>query len=76
MHIQEIALLAKSIMTKMEGMNGEIRDREKTIRSLKIKYTPILKGFQPFHNYVRQNESLGNHTQSEACCHGENSSKL
>jgi hypothetical protein len=30
----------------MERMNGEIRDREKTMRGLKTKDTPILTGYQ------------------------------
>ena len=29
---------------KMERMNGEIRDREKTMRGLKINNTAILQG--------------------------------
>ena len=38
---------------KMERMNGEIRDREKTMRGLKRKRTPILQGYQLYHNYIR-----------------------
>ena len=43
---------------KMESLNGEIRDREKTMRGLKTKETPILKGYQIFHNYIRPHEAL------------------
>jgi hypothetical protein len=39
-------------------MNGEIRDREKTMRGLKINETPILTGHQLFHNYIRPHEGL------------------
>jgi transposase-like protein len=52
---------------KMERMNGEIRDREKTMRGLKTKDTPILEGYQLFHNYFRPHEALGGKTPSEAC---------
>jgi putative transposase len=38
---------------KMERLNGGIRDREKVMRSLKKKETPILTGYQLFHNYMR-----------------------
>jgi hypothetical protein len=33
-------------------VNGEIRDREKTMRGLKKMDTPILKGYEIFHNYM------------------------
>lgn len=42
----------------MERMNGEIRDREKTMRRLKKVDTPILKGLQIYHNYIRNYEGL------------------
>ena len=51
----------------MERMNGEIIDREKTMRGLKTKETPILKGMQVFHNYIRPHEGLKGKTPSEAC---------
>jgi hypothetical protein len=47
--------------------NGEIRDREKTMRGLKINETPILTGYQLFHNYIRPHEGLDGKTPSEAC---------
>jgi len=37
----------------MERMNGEISDREKTMKELKKADTPILKGMQIYHNYIR-----------------------
>jgi hypothetical protein len=35
LHIREIAFKGKVHNNKMERMNGEVRDREKTIRGLK-----------------------------------------
>ena len=52
---------------KMERMNGEIRDRERTMRGLKTKDTAILSGYQLFHNYFRPHEALDGKTPSEAC---------
>lgn len=52
---------------KMERINGEIRDREKTMRGLKIKETAILKGMQVYHNYIRPHEGLDGKTPAEAC---------
>jgi hypothetical protein len=37
----------------MERMNGELRDRERVMRTLETTDTPILKGMQIYHNYVR-----------------------
>jgi hypothetical protein len=51
----------------MERLNGEIRDREKVMRGLKQEDTPILKGYQIFHNYVRPHEALEGKTPAEAC---------
>lgn len=51
----------------MERINGEVRDREKVMRGLKKKDTPILKGYQIFHNYPRQHEGLDGKTPAEAC---------
>jgi putative transposase len=60
---------------KMERINGEIRDREKVMRGLKKKDTPILQGMQVFHNYIRPHEGLEGKTPAEACglkVNGEN----
>jgi putative transposase len=51
---------------KMERMNGEIRDREKTMRGLKTKDTAILRGYQIYHNFIREHQALGK-TPAEAC---------
>jgi putative transposase len=52
----------------MERMNGEVRGREKTIRGLKKVDTPILKGMQIYHNYIRQHQGLQEKmTPAEKC---------
>ena len=48
-------------------MNGEIRDREKTMRGLKTKDTSILQGYPLYHNYIRPHMALDGKTPSEAC---------
>ena len=50
----------------MERMNGEIRDREKTMRGLKKRRTAILSGYQIFHNYICPHEALGGKTPADA----------
>ncbi len=49
----------------MERLNGEIRDREKVMRGLKKPDTPILIGYQLFHNYIRPHMGLEGKTPSE-----------
>jgi len=52
---------------KMERLNGEIRDREKVMRSLKREDTPILTGYQIFHNHIRPHQGLNGKTPAELC---------
>jgi transposase-like protein len=66
-HVRHIKLSGDIHNNKMERMNGEIRDREKTMRGLKIDDTAILQGYQLFHNYIRPHEALDGKTPSEAC---------
>jgi hypothetical protein len=37
------------------------------MRSLKRKRTPILSGYQIYHNYIRPHEGLDGKTPAEAC---------
>jgi putative transposase len=51
----------------MEAFNGTVRSREKVMRSLKGEDSPILDGYQIFHNYVRTHEGLKGKTPAEVC---------
>lgn len=64
-HIKEIRLTGQVHNNKMERMNGEIRDREKTMRGLKRTDTPILNGIRIYHNFVRPHESLKGETPAD-----------
>jgi putative transposase len=66
-HIRQITLKGELHNNKMERMNGEIRDREKTMRGLQKTDSDILKGYQIYHNYVRPHEALEGKTPAEAC---------
>jgi transposase-like protein len=66
-HVRHITLRGNHNNNKMERFNGEVRDREKIMRGLKTKDTPILSGYQIFHNYIRPHESLDGKTPAEAC---------
>ena len=65
-HIRHIRLAGDMNNNKMERQNGEVRDREKTMRGLKNPDSPILKGYQIFHNYIREHEGLDGRTPADA----------
>jgi len=47
-------------------MNGKTRDSGKRPRNLKKMDTPILTGYQLFHNYIRPHMALKGKTPAEA----------
>ena len=65
-HVRNITLEGTHNNSKMERLNGEIRDREKVMRLLKKDDTLILTGMQISHNFVRPrpHEGLEGHTPS------------
>lgn len=50
---------------KMERLNGEIRDREKVVRGVKSKDSPLFKGAQIYHNYIRSHMGLNGETPAD-----------
>lgn len=66
-HVNTIKLQGDMNNNKMERFNGEIRDREKVVRGLKKNDTPVLKGMQVYHNFIRPHEALKGKTPAEAC---------
>lgn len=64
-HVRHITIQGDHNNNKMERLNGEIRDREKTMRGVKKMDTPILKGYQQYHNYFRPHEGLAGKTPAE-----------
>jgi hypothetical protein len=49
----------------MERMNGEMRDRERVMRTLEKSDAPILSGMQIYHNYIRPHQALKGKTSAE-----------
>jgi transposase-like protein len=64
-HIRDIRFDGTVHNNKMERMNGEVRDRERCMRTLEKSDTPILTGMQIFHNYVRPHDALRGKTPAE-----------
>jgi transposase-like protein len=65
-HVREIRLAGKVHNNKMERMNGEIRDRERVMRTLERADSPILEGYEIYHNYIRPHMALKSKTPAEA----------
>jgi transposase-like protein len=64
-HVRDVRLSGQVHNNKMERQNGEWRDREKVMRSLKREDSPVLTGMQVFHNFIRPNMGLGGKTPAE-----------
>lgn len=65
-HVRDIRMNGEIHNNKMERMNGEIRDRERVMRTLEKSNSPILTGYQPFHNYIRPHIALEGRAPAEA----------
>jgi hypothetical protein len=52
-------------ITTIWRLNGEIRDREKTMRGVKKMDSVVLNGYQLYHNYFREHEGLNGKTPAE-----------
>lgn len=51
----------------MERLIGEIRDRERVMRTLERPDTAILTGMQIYHNYIRPHEAPDGETPADKC---------
>ena len=67
LHIKHIHLQGDMNNNKMERLNGEFRDREKVVRGIKKDDSPLIDGYQVYHNYVRSHMGLDGKTPAEAC---------
>lgn len=65
-HIRDIRFDGTVQNNKMERTNGEIRDRERVMRTLEKADTPILIDVQIFHNYIRPHTALKGETPTSA----------
>jgi hypothetical protein len=64
-HVREIHIDGQVHNNKMERFNGELRDRERVMRTLEKPDTPILEGMQIYHNYIRPHQALKGKTPAE-----------
>jgi transposase-like protein len=64
-HVEHITWQKDKGNQKMEAFNGTVRSREKVMRSLKRTDSPILDGYQIFHNHMRPHMALNQKTPGE-----------
>ncbi len=65
-HDRDIRFNGQIHNNKMERMNGEIRDREKVVRGVKKTDSPLIDGYQIYHNFVRPHMALNGKTPADA----------
>jgi transposase-like protein len=64
-HNRHIHLKGDMNNNKMERLNGEIRDREKVMRGIKKEDSPVISGYQIYHNYIRPHMALDGKTPAD-----------
>ncbi|CAE6488977.1 IS6 family transposase [Candidatus Nitrosotenuis uzonensis] len=64
-HIRHIHIRGDMNNNKMERLNGEIRDREKVMRGIKRDDSPVISGYQIYHNYIRPHMALEGQTPAD-----------
>jgi putative transposase len=64
-HLWNVGLQHHPNNNHVERLHGNIRDREKTMRGLKIEDTPIIEGHRLYYNFIKPHESLNGRTPSE-----------
>lgn len=63
--IRHIRLAGDRNNNRMERFNGEVRQREKVMRTLERMDSPVLSAYRIYHNLIRPHEALKGRTPSE-----------
>lgn len=64
-HLYNVGIQHHPNNNHIERLHGSIRDREKTMRGLKVDNTPIVEGHRLYYNFIKPHESLDGKTPSE-----------
>jgi len=64
-HLWNVGLQHHPNNNHIERLHGSIREREKTMRGLKIDETPIVEGHRLYYNFIRPHTVLDGKTPSE-----------
>lgn len=64
-HLWNVGLQHHPNNNHVERLHGTIREREKTMRGLKVEDTPIIEGHRLYYNYIKPHMALEGKTPSE-----------
>jgi len=64
-HLYNVGLQHHPNNNHVERLHGSIREREKTMRGLKVETTPIIEGHRLYYNFIKPHEGLNGLTPSE-----------
>ena len=64
-HINTIQLTGEHNNNLMERANGEFRDREKCTRGLKTNDSPMIQGYEVYHNFIKPHMGLNGKTPAD-----------
>lgn len=64
-HLWNVGLQHHPNNNHVERLHGTIREREKTMRGLKMEDTPIVEGHRLFYNFIKPHMALDGKTPSE-----------
>ena len=64
-HLFNIGLQHHPNNNHIERLHGTVREREKTMRGLKVDETPIIEGHRLYYNFIRPHKALDGKTPSE-----------
>jgi len=64
-HLWNVGLQHHPNNNHVERLHGTIREREKTMRGLKIESTPIVEGHRLYYNFIKPHDALDGMTPSE-----------
>ena len=64
-HINTIPLTGEHNNNLMERANGEFRDREKSTRGLKTNNSPMIQGYEVYHNFIKPHMGLNGKTPAD-----------
>jgi len=64
-HLWNVGLQHHPNNNHVERLHGSIRQREKVMRGIKIKSTPIVEGHRLYYNFIKPHEALNGKTPSE-----------
>ena len=64
-HLHNVGLQHHPNNNHVERLHGSIREREKTMRGMKVETTPIIEGHRLYYNFIKPHEALDGKTPSE-----------